>query len=114
MCDEPTVATNLLPYEAITDRSFSDAEFTISPAGLSVLVLSGRCPRCTAQIEIPVLDPLLGGSRAGPGERGIDWMQADAEADLVPVLCTCLDPHPGRPDGAIGCGAYWDFHFPVE
>jgi hypothetical protein len=99
--DHAASAKELLPYEIGTDPRYSEAVFRPTSARLSVLVLQGECPRCAALIDIPVLDPVLGGNRtASPGAPS-------SEDGAVPLLCTCREPHPGRPDEAVGCGAYW-------
>jgi hypothetical protein len=37
------------------------------------------------------------------------------DADTVePMLCTCDDDHPHRPEGRKGCGAYWNFIIPGQ
>jgi hypothetical protein len=109
MDDDTASATELLPYEVITDPRYSAAVFRLASASLSVLVLRGTCPRCAVLIDIPVLDPVLGGNRTmSPG-----MPSSEDEDDAAPLLCTCREAHPGRPDEAIGCGAYWNAVLPL-
>jgi hypothetical protein len=36
------------------------------------------------------------------------------ETRVEAVLCTSSSDHPGRPEGAVGCGAYWMTEIPTE
>jgi len=95
-----------LPYQEIADPGFSVAAadaFEIQEQQMGVLSLRGPCPRCGTVIEILVVDHIVrrwGGAASGQ----------DAAAPRVePVICTCDEPHAGRPEGREGCGAYWNF-----
>jgi hypothetical protein len=44
--------------------------------------------------------------------RGVSQVAAASPSeasDGEPVICTCEEPHDGRPEGQVGCGAYWNF-----
>ena len=90
-----------LPYLEVTDVSYAEkaaATFSVVEVGSGTVMLHGPCPRCQTIIDIPHVDtifrsPLPGGSSDKHGE---------------PMMCTCEDPHPNRPDGRYGCGAYWN------
>jgi hypothetical protein len=30
-----------------------------------------------------------------------------ADKSVEPMMCTCAENHPGRPEDVVGCGAYW-------
>lgn len=104
--DEP------LPYDEVTDTEYAEkaaAEFTIDTAGYGTLLLRGPCPRCRAVIEVPVVDRVLRDSRS----ITLPWTGRRRQEDHVePMICLCVDSHPGRPDGRIGCGAYWTLLIP--
>ncbi|QGN48116.1 hypothetical protein GKC29_15565 [Micromonospora sp. WMMC415] len=97
-----------LPYREVTDEKYAESAartFTVDEPDPGTLVLRGPCPRCHALIDIAVVDGVFRTSRllgAGPWRRGRST--ADHEE---PMLCTCQESHPGRPDDAVGCGAYW-------
>jgi len=109
MDDDAVQATEPLPYQVITCPWYAEAVFQVASVQLSVLLLRGVCPRCAALIDIPVLDPMLGGNRTATLEPGED----ELDEDVAPLLCTCREAHPGRPDGVVGCGAYWNAGLPV-
>lgn len=94
------------PYLETTDPGYAEAAaaaFEIQELGNGSLTLRGPCPRCHAEIEIPVVDRVV---------RGIPWgpvAPAVQQPDVEPVICTCAEPHGGRPEGRVGCGAYWNF-----
>ncbi len=96
------------------------------------LLYTGRCPRCghptQAQITFGLLVCDL---RAGAGQIHLEcdpsepyefvkarlrWLpllpdpQADEPVERLTFVCSCGEPHPGRPDGAAfaGCGAVWN------
>ncbi|MEU4240912.1 hypothetical protein [Actinoplanes sp. NPDC026619] len=89
-----------MPYEEVTDDAYAEvaAAFDVSSPAPGTLLLAGRCPRCAAEIRVPVIDGVFknaGRFRRAPAER------------MAPMICTCAEEHPGRPPGRIGCGAYW-------
>lgn len=101
-----------LPYVEITEDAFAEkaAEtFAVAELARGMLILRGPCPRCQAQIDIPVVTTLFRSphsfvglfSRKGPKAAGEDDLEPE------PMLCTCDDDHPGRPADRVGCGAYW-------
>lgn len=90
-----------LPYLEITDEKFAAqaAEtFSVIDVGSGTLMLHGPCPRCETVIDIPHVDTIFRSviPDGGTHEYG------------EPMMCTCEDPHPNRPDGRYGCGAYWN------
>jgi hypothetical protein len=73
----------------------------VTAHGVSRVLVHGRCPRCAGEISS---DSLLTAS----GESGV-LGDDDAEPEPDPytpvhVVCGCPLAHPGRPDGATGCG----------
>lgn len=104
-----------LPYEETTADAYGThvAEtFTVAEPRPDTLVLSGRCPRCTAAIDVPVVSsvfrargPRFGGLRQGAPDS------AEPRGELM--MCTCDEDHPDRPEGRYGCGAYWTVRVPT-
>lgn len=95
-----------LPYQEMTGPQYSSAAasaFEVQEQQMGVLSLRGPCPRCGSVIEILVVDHIV--RRMG---RPADEPDA-AAANVEPVICTCDEPHEGRPEGRVGCGAYWNF-----
>lgn len=99
-----------LPYSEITHDTYAvDAakSFTVTELTHGTTVLRGPCPRCHALIDIPVVSGIFRSSRSVAG-----WLRATAPKAAEashdePMICTCEDEHPDRPDGRSGCGAYW-------
>jgi hypothetical protein len=95
-----------LPYQEITGAQYATTaagNFEIEEYKIGILTLRGPCPRCGAMIEIPVVDRVV---------RGVSQVAAASPSeasDGEPVICTCEEPHDGRPEGQVGCGAYWNF-----
>lgn len=100
----------LLPYKATTDDAYAvDAakSFSVTELGHGTLILRGPCPRCRALIDVPVVSSIFRSSRS-VGSKLRARMPKPAEAGhKEPMMCTCEDDHPNRPDGLTGCGAYW-------
>jgi len=106
-----------LPYRETTDDSYTELavqSFTVEELESGILVLRGPCPRCRAQIEVPVVTsifeglrakghPLLRRPKAPRDYRGTP----EGNGIIEPMMCTCEDEHPNRPRGRKGCGAYW-------
>ena len=67
------------------------------------LILRGPCPRCQHFMEFPVAFSLFDGGVFSERSAAVA-----SETIEVAVLCTCGYPHPGRPLGEEGCGAYWN------
>jgi hypothetical protein len=67
---------------------------------------AGRCPRCDHPSEkfIPVAGVVLKLAMAVEPPR----------RRVYQVHCTCAEPHPDRPAGEKGCGAYWGAEFEIE
>jgi hypothetical protein len=97
-------------YAEVTASEFAGiaaANFVIEefPAGL---LLRGRCPRCDAPMEAAVVDAVV----KGGGTPSVIATEDESGGRLEPIVCACLDAHPGRPEGRSGCGAYWLFVIP--
>jgi hypothetical protein len=101
----------LLPYEETSESHYAAAAFTVERVDLHVLILRGQCPRCGDEIEIPIIDTMLSGSRAS---LPFHTARMSEETRVEAVLCTSSSDHPGRPEGAVGCGAYWMTEIPTE
>ena len=96
----------LLPYLEVTDPGYAAtaaSAFEVQEGKLGDLSLRGPCPRCGTVIEIPVFDYVV--RRAGRPTSAAE----PPDAGIEPVICTCDEPHEGRPEGQVGCGAYWNF-----
>ncbi|MGW2571656.1 hypothetical protein [Streptomyces sp. NPDC001537] len=92
-----------LPYLETTDPGFADSAadtFVIEDHGVGLRILCGPCPRCSATIDIPLFQETV----KGPGSPS-----AAGRSGVETVMCTCEEPHEGRPEGRLGCGAYWNF-----
>jgi hypothetical protein len=89
-----------VPYQERTEPAYAETAvttFEIEDYGAGVQILRGLCPRCAAAIEIPVVSHVV--KSVGPA------------ADRPPyetVMCMCEESHDGRPEGRVGCGAYWN------
>jgi hypothetical protein len=97
-----------LPYEEITDPSYGQVaagNFTVERVRKGVLVLRGSCPRCGAALEVPLVGTVFDGMRTIFGRRRS--RTAAPVEHVEPLICTCEDEHPNRPQGRTGCGAYW-------
>lgn len=97
-----------LPYVEMTESRFAEeaAKTFIAQSHPEGIVLSGNCPRCGAPIQVPLLVETF--------SRGVRWGRGTYAGPppatarrSEPIICTCEEPHPGRPDGYVGCGAYW-------
>lgn len=99
-----------LPYREVTDDAYATAaarDFTITELTPGTLVLRGPCPRCRSVIDIPLVHQVVRSSRFGVNPNP-STQRAGAQSEYVePMMCTCEDAHPDRPDGLYGCGAYW-------
>jgi hypothetical protein len=96
------------PYQEITEDSFAAdaaATFSVTVVTPGTAELAGPCPRCGTSIKVPVVDGIYKAFHL--------WRRPDdqpaPDSRLEPVICTCDDDHPGRPEGKVGCGAYWMF-----
>lgn len=99
-----------LPYTEITDDTYAvDAakSFTVTEQGRGTLVLRGPCPRCRALIDIPVVSSIFRSSSSVGGWLRAGTPKAAEAGHDEPMMCTCEDEHPDRPEGRSGCGAYW-------
>jgi hypothetical protein len=89
-----------LPYLEVTEEDYAvRAARTFSTERLKAgtTLLHGVCPRCEAQITSPLVSLIFRDDE--PPEDG----------EFHVVFCTCDHPHPDRPEGRAGCGAYWAF-----
>jgi hypothetical protein len=92
-------------YEETTDDDYAvlaAGTFTATEIRPGTVELTGPCPRCGGIMHVPVVTGTYKSlrlfRRSGP--------PAPAER-IEPVICTCAHEHPGRPEGGVGCGAYW-------
>ncbi|WP_460660169.1 hypothetical protein [Kribbella swartbergensis] len=98
----------LVPYREVSEPGYAEkaAEtFVIEEFDVGVSLLGGLCPRCQAPIEVPLIDGVF---RAAPAQE-----RTERSTHSVPIICTCTEAHPGRPDDRVGCGAYWIFDLPA-
>jgi hypothetical protein len=105
-----------MPYKEVTKpryAEFAAQEFQVEGHGPGTLVLRGPCPRCGTTMESQVVDVIFRSSRAIRF-----WRQNSALPDQKrheePMMCLCEDPHPDRPEGREGCGAYWKLTITVS
>ncbi|WP_445528866.1 hypothetical protein [Streptomyces cyslabdanicus] len=96
-----------LPYEEITEPSFgarAAVEFSLIQVGPGAAELRGPCPRCRTTIRLPVVNSVYKNFRLWrrPGQQA---SPPSVHEELV--ICTCAEDHPGRPEGKVGCGAFW-------
>jgi hypothetical protein len=76
------------------DQFAGTCELVEVPRGF---IASGTCPRCGDLMSFPYVTKVFRNVGA-PGGTG----------DLVRMLCTCEQDHPGKPDGECGYGAFWN------
>jgi hypothetical protein len=98
----------VLPYIEMTDDTYAELaaqRFTLEEPGHGTMMLRGPCPRCHAVIEVPVVESIFRSTRGiGFGRRSPGRGES---THVEPMMCTCEDEHPRRPEGEIGCGAFW-------
>jgi hypothetical protein len=87
-----------LPFAETTAQNYAEAfsatcELTETRRGV---LLAGTCPRCHDPMDYLVPTGVFLGAIGTP-----------AYVRPTPLMCTCRNPHPGRPDSDEGCGAYW-------
>jgi hypothetical protein len=95
-----------LPYDEVTDGFYSataTTTFTAFEAGPGTVQLTGPCPRCGTVIEVSVVSGIYKSVRRLRRTQP----RPPPATRVAPVICTCVDDHPGRPEGKVGCGAYW-------
>jgi hypothetical protein len=88
-------------YTAEAARTFTVDTY---PEGI---LLNGTCPRCGAAMQIALLKEMF--SRAILRRKHVPDGQPEPVQRVEPVICTCAEAHAGRPEGYVGCGAYWVF-----
>lgn len=93
-----------VPYEEITEDGYGDAFARAARAKETRrgVMLDGDCPRCAGRMSYPLVNQLF----RSPLPPGAPVPPAGAE--VVPIICTCPEGHPERPNGELGCGAYWN------
>ncbi|MGS2644482.1 hypothetical protein [Streptosporangium sp. LJ11] len=99
-----------LPYKEITDEAYARLaadSFTVEEPYPGTLILRGPCPRCRAPIEIPLVSGIVRSSRSARDRLRRRPRPPAASETVEPMMCTCEDDHPARPEGRYGCGAYW-------
>jgi hypothetical protein len=103
----------LVQYREVSEPDYAEkaaTTFVIEDFDIGMSLLSGLCPRCGVAIEVPLIDGVFRG--AGSAVR-VDTAERAGGARAVPIICTCSEAHAGRPDGRVGCGAYWIFDLPA-
>lgn len=107
-----------LPYQETTAVEFGQhvvRTFTVTEPRPGTLILSGRCPRCAAAIDVPVVNGVFRSLRPRLGRRRTEGRPGTASQSRVELMmCTCDEDHPDRPAGRYGCGAYWSVRVPGE
>ncbi|EIV91770.1 hypothetical protein [Frankia sp. QA3] len=100
------------PYLEITDLAYGAhvAEtFEVEQPQSRTLVLRGRCPRCDHPMEFLVTDQVVKRwRRSNPQDEPPPPPGSDDRTAEEPMVCTCEGDHAGRPEGYLGCGAYWN------
>jgi hypothetical protein len=107
----------LLPYHETTDETYAQLaarSFTLEEPKAGTLILRGPCPRCHSIIDIPVVTSIFRSSRGIGGWRARQSSSKVARDHIEPMMCTCEDEHPNRPEGRYGCGAYWTLVISAE
>jgi hypothetical protein len=97
-----------LPYVESTEPAYGQIaaeNFTVEHVRKGVLLLRGSCPRCGAAMEVPLVGAVFDGMRSILGRRRSTTTAPNEYVE--PLVCTCEDEHPNRPEGRTGCGAYW-------
>jgi CHAT domain len=115
--DLPMNRGELLPYLEMTEDAYGPRaaeSFTVEEPAAGTLVLRGPCPRCEALIEIPVVSSVFRLSRSIRGPLRRKTPSTAETGHVEPMMCTCQDGHPGRPEGYSGCGAYWTLTIPAQ
>ena len=123
---------NPLPFAQgaeVNDYKWTSAAYDLMVEGKLVVkrrnpsrsvVAIGACPRCAHDVDYTFL-PNISLPRGGRTTLGRGPTKTKSEEarpthcsgqeeddvdqyDTVPILCRCRDDHPGRPEGARGCG----------
>jgi hypothetical protein len=95
-----------LAYEEKTDDRYAEhaaRTFTAHPTG-GAITLRGDCLRCEHVMEYLIGD-VVRQWKSPPATPPAPPPEAEEPEHMV---CTCEGEHPNRPDGFLGCGAYWD------
>lgn len=102
------------PFEEVTDLAYGEhaaATFEVEQPHPRTLVLRGTCPRCRHSMEFMISDEVV---------RRLRWFRPGTKESMPvktteePMLCTCGADHPNRPEGYVGCGAYWNLEVSPE
>jgi len=105
----PDPAEDHEPYEERTSPEYSEAaanSFEVRELSQGLREVTGTCPRCKAHVVMFDADEVARGGPSTVRVKAKGKAPAPATLDIV-VFCTCNEPHPGRPEGRLGCGAYW-------
>jgi hypothetical protein len=105
MMSDSELGSGPLEYAETTDSEFAAlaaSSFAAERMRTGIVMLHGRCPRCTSVISVPIFESVF-----RLGSKRSHRRQEQAEPVYHTVMCTCDDDHPGRPTGQLGCGAYW-------
>ena len=105
-------------YDVITDPSYPTkaaatftVEFVPSDEAPVRIVLGGPCPRCEEQmVQVHPLFIVKGVEEIDEATAVGLWELAGTDVPDqwdIPMSCACGEAHATRPEGAIGCGAYW-------
>lgn len=104
-----SAAPEPLPWEEFSrpeygERAAREIPYQPRPAHHPTdLVFAGPCPRCRHEfVYVWPLEVVRAAAPAGAGTLP------------VTVRCQCEQPHPNRPDGVDGCGAYWRVEVAAE
>jgi hypothetical protein len=102
-----------MPYREVSEPDYAQVAaetFVLEEFGFGVSLLGGRCPRCQAAIQVPVVDRVVRTVQFDD----VETAELTGGARAVPIICTCTETHPGRPVDQVGCGAYWIFNLPAR
>ncbi|PKV94019.1 hypothetical protein ATK30_4887 [Amycolatopsis echigonensis] len=115
--DTPSPIAEPLPYAEVTDPTYAEVaaqNFTVEEVAPDTHVLRGTCPRCNAVLEVPLVGNVFHGMRSIRDVLRKRHTKPSAGDRVEPVICTCEDAHPNRPEGRSGCGAYWTLLLTTE
>jgi len=113
MSDDP------IPYTEVTEPSYGEiaaGTFSVVEVSADIMLLRGACPRCAAALEIPLVSSVFHGMRTiqetQPEQATVEGIK-DARW-VEPMVCTCEHSHPNRPEGSVGCGAFWNLMLTMD
>jgi len=108
-----------LPYQETTSDEYAihaKETFEIVKTKDGSLALVGSCKRCGHAMEFLIAKDgvtrtwlaRLTGARNRVLDPALALPALADDEDGAQMICACEQEHPGRPDGYLGCGAYWD------